>query len=101
MNDDEFINVGNKLCSSLTIVLKNEGILGGPHSAIFDYDFNGSGLHIEIEQCIVRTINVSADSPIPMSNLWGFYTIMERLLMLLDGRFYNIESRYFYGRCLL
>ena len=91
MNDDEFIN----RCSSLNIVLKNEGILGGPHSAIFDYDFNGSGLHIGIEQCIVRTINVSADSPIPMSNLWGFYTIMERLLMLLDGRFYIIESATF------
>ena len=81
MNNDEFINVGNKLCSSLTIVLKNEGILEGPHSAIFDYDFNGSVLHIGIEQFIVRTINVSADSPIPMSNLWGFYTMMERLLM--------------------
>lgn len=78
-------------------MLKNEGILGGPHSAIFDYDFNGSGLHIGIEQCIVRTINVSADSPIPMSNLWGFYTIMERLLMLLDGRFYIIESATFTG----
>lgn len=97
MNNDEFINVGNKLCSSLTIVLKNEGILGGPHSAIFDYDFNGSVLHIGIEQCIVRTINVSADSPIPMSNLWGFYTMMERLLMLLDGRFYIIESATFTG----
>ena len=33
MNDDEFINVGNNRCSSLNIVLKNEGILGGPHSA--------------------------------------------------------------------
>ena len=97
MNDDEFINVGNNRCSSLNIVLKNEGILGGPHSARFDYDFNGSVLHIEIEQCIVRTINVSADSPIPMSNLWGFYTIMERLLMLLDGRFYIIESVTFTG----
>ena len=42
MNDDEFINVGNNRCSSLNIVLKNEGILGGPHSARFDYDFNGS-----------------------------------------------------------
>lgn len=52
MNDDEFINAGNNRCSSLNIVLKNEGILGGPHCAIFDYDFNGSILHIKIEQCL-------------------------------------------------
>lgn len=97
MNNDEFINVGNKRCSSLTIVLKNEGILGGPHSAKFDYDFNDNILHIGIEQCIARTINVSTDAPIPMSNLWFFYTVLERLLMLLDGRFYTIESATFTG----
>ena len=32
-----------------------------------------------------------------MSNLWGFYTVIERLLMLLDGRFYIIESATFTG----
>lgn len=32
-----------------------------------------------------------------MSNLWGFYTIIERLLMLFDGRFYIIESAAFTG----
>lgn len=97
MNNDEFINVGNKRCSSLAIVLKNEGILGGPHSAIFDYDSNGNVLHIEIEQCGLRTITVLADSPLPMSNLWDFFIVMERLLMLLDGRFYTIESAAFTG----
>lgn len=97
MNNDEFINVGNKRCSSLAIVLKNEGILGGPHSSIFDYDFNRSVLHIGIEQWGVRKINISADSSVSMSNLWGFYTIIERLLMLLDGRFYTIESATFTG----
>ena len=56
MNNDEFINVGNKLCSSLTIVLKNERILEGPHSAIFDYDFNGSVLHIGIEMLALKLI---------------------------------------------
>ena len=97
MNDDEFINAGNNQCSSLKIVLKNEGILGGLHSAVLDYDFNGSILHIRIEQCIVRTINIAVNSPIPMSNLWGFYTVIERLLMLFDGRFYIIESATFTG----
>lgn len=97
MNDNEFINAGNNRYSSLNIVLKNEGILGGPHSAVFDYDFNGSVLHIRIEQCGVRTINVSVDSPLSMSNLWGFYTVIERLLMLFDGRFYIIESATFTG----
>lgn len=32
-----------------------------------------------------------------MGNLWGFYTVIERLLMLLDGRFYIIESATFTG----
>ena len=97
MNDDEFISVGNNQCSSLKVMLTNEGILEGPHSAIFDYDFHGCVLHIRIEQCVVRTINVSVDSPMSMSNLWGFYTVIERLLMLLDGRFYIIESATFTG----
>lgn len=97
MNDNEFIKAGNNRCSSLNIVLKNEGILGGPHSAVFDYDFNGDVLHIRIEQCGVRTINVSVDSPLSMSSLWGFYTVIERLLMLLDGQFYIIESATFTG----
>lgn len=97
MNDDEFINVGNNLCSSLSVMLKNEIALGGPHSAICDHDFNGNILHIKIEQCRVRTINISSASPVSMINLWDFYTEIERLLMLLDGRFYIIESAVFTG----
>lgn len=97
MNDNDFISMGNKNCSSLNIVLKNEGILGGPHSVKFDYNYNGSILHIEIEQCLVRTINLSAASPIMMEYLWSFYTTLERLLMLFDGRFYIMESVTFVG----
>ena len=97
MNDNDFNRLGNKKCSSLNIVIKSEGILGGPHSVKFDYDYNGSILHIEIEQFNVRTINLSAASPIMMEHLWSFYTILERLLMLFDGRFYIMKSVTFIG----
>ena len=97
MNDAELINVGDKSCSSLSIVVKNEGILGGPHSAIFDYEHDGSKLHIIIEQCLKRTITISADAPVKMKTLWDIYTIIERLLMLLDGRFYVVEALTFSG----
>ena len=97
MNDNIFVNMGNKSCSSLNIVLKNEGVLDGPHSVKFDYDYDGNIIHIEIEQCRVRTINMSVMSQIMMKQLWGVYTIIERLLMLFDGRFYIIESATFAG----
>lgn len=97
MNDAEFINVGDKSCLSLSVVVKNEDILGGPHSAIFDYEHDGSKLHIIIEQCLKRSITLSADAPIKMKTLWDIYTIIERLLMLFDGRFYVVESLTYSG----
>ena len=81
----------------MNIVLRKEGTFGGPHSVKLDYDYGGSILHIEIEQCPVRTINLSAVSPIMMEHLWSFYTMLERLLMLFDGRFYIMESVTFVG----
>lgn len=97
MNYNDFKSMGNKKCSSLNIVLKSDGILGGPHSVKFGYDYNGSILHIEIEQLNVRSISLSAASPIMMEHLWFFYTTLERLLMLFDGRFYIMESVTFIG----
>lgn len=97
MNDAEFTNNGNKTCLSLKVVVKNEGTLSSPHSAKFDYDYNGSEIHIEIEQCFVRTIFMVVDAPITMRKLWDAHIIIERLLMLLDGRFYFIESVTFTG----
>lgn len=97
VNDVKFINAGNKNCSSLSVVVKNKGILGGPHSSTFDYNHDGSKLHIYIEQCLTRTITISVDTPIQMKKLWDIYTTIERLLMLFDGRFYVVESITFAG----
>lgn len=87
----------NNQCSSLEIVLRNEGILGGFHSVAFCYEYNGRNLHIRIEQNIKRTVSIETDSPISINSLWNFYSTIERLLMLFDGRFYIIESVAFAG----
>ena len=97
MNDVDYINAGEKQCSSLSVVVKNEGILGGPHSTNLDYEYDGNKFHVNIEQCMVRTVTISVDEPIQMSRIWGAYSLIERLLMLLDGRFYFIESLAFAG----
>lgn len=89
--------MGNKNCSSLNIVLGNDGILEGPHSISVDCDFNNCPVNIEIEQCSVRTINLSATVPTTMEQLWDAYTVIERLLVLFDGRFYNMKSATFAG----
>ncbi len=97
MTDNEFINAGKKQCSSLKVVMKIDGILDGPHSTTVDYNLNGKTMHIKIEQMCVRKITISVDSPISMRKLWDFYGIIERLLMLFDGRFYILQSVTFIG----
>ncbi len=97
MRDDDFINIETQSCFALNITLNNDGFPGDPHSVKFDYDYNGSTLHIEIWQSLERIINLSVDSPIEMKQLWTAYVTIERLLMLFDGRFYNIDSVTFTG----
>lgn len=97
MTSDQFNSFSQKQCTSLTVVLKGEGVLGGPHSVSFEYNFKASVVHISIEQGMVRTIKIIADSPVPILELWEFYNDIERLLMLLDGRFYIIKSAEFAG----
>lgn len=100
MEDEIFSCLGKKICSSLLVTLKNEGILGGPFSSRVNLDYKGSTISVEIEQCVVRAIKLTANIPIALAQMWDFYTQLERLLMLLDGRFYNIESLAFEGGAL-
>ena len=97
MNEAEFKNLGKVKCISITVVVKNSGILGGPYSAETDYEYNGSMLHIEVTQSFARTICISANSPVTMEQLWEAFTLIERLLMVFDGRFYIIDSVLFSG----
>ena len=97
LKEDEFKEVGNKKSSNLKVVLKNEGFLGGPHFLKMVCPFDGQDINIEVEQCGLRTIRIIPSASIAISSLWNFYSQIERLLMLLDGRFYNIESVLFSG----
>lgn len=97
LKENEFKEFGNKKCSNLKVVLKNEGILGGPHFLKMVYAFDGQDITIEVEQCGVRTIRLVSSASIAMSSLWNFYSQIEQFLMLLDGRFYYVESVLFSG----
>ena len=97
LNEEQFNILGNKKCSSLNIVVKNSGILGGPLSTELDYEHKGIVVHIEISQCFKRTVSLSVDTSIKINQLWECYSLLERLLVLFDGRFYFIESVTFAG----
>lgn len=100
MKDSEFTCLGQKPGSSLSIVLKNEGIMGGPYIAEFNFDYGGASFHIVLDQCLVRTVSIASDSPVALDTIWMFYTRLERLLMVFDGRFYTIDSVTFSSEAL-
>ena len=100
MKDSEFACLGKKLCLKLSIVLKNEGIMGGPHTIEFDYDNEGESYHVVLDQCLVREVSVASDSPVRLDSMWMLYARIERLLMIVDGRFYTIDSLSFSGETL-
>ena len=97
MSEDDFLQLCETKCFSISVVQKNEGILEGPLSSEFEYDYKGSSLSIVIEQCLVRKTTIEAKQPIPVKKLWSAFILIERLLMLFDGRFYEIESVEFNG----
>ncbi len=98
--EEKFIEDGKKNCSALSVVLRNEGILGGPHFLKMYYAVEGRDISVDIEQAGIRRVRLTAVSPISMSALWGFYSQLERLLVLLDGRFLIIEKMEFSGENL-
>ena len=97
VNDSDFNALGVQNCFSLTVELKSEGVLGGPRSKKISYALDSNKIKIEIEQYCIRTLKFTAASPIQMERMWDFYSKIERLLMLFDGRFYYIESICFTG----
>lgn len=97
LNEKDFYNMGKIKCSLIKVVVKNSGILGGPYYAEVDHEYNGNMLHIEITQGLTRTICISANSQATTEQLWEAFSLIERLLMVFDGRFYIIESVSFSG----
>ena len=51
--------------------------------------------HVDIEQAVIRSIKISADSDISVFDLNAVLSRIERLLMLLDGRFIPLKEMKF------
>ncbi len=92
-----FDDNGKKLCSSLVIILRTEGILGSSNPLEISYALDGVDISIKIEQMGIRTVSLIPATPLPMAHLWDFYGKFEKLLVLLDGRFLIVEKVEFTG----
>ena len=68
-------------------------ILGGPHVAEFETSDNK--FFIKIEQCGYRKISIKALEETSVFELYGVFTKIERLLMIFDGQFLNLENLEF------
>ena len=68
-------------------------ILGGPHVAGFETCDNK--FFIKIEQCGYRKISIKALEETSVFELYGVFTKIERLLMIFDGQFLNLENLEF------
>ena len=76
-------------CKMLKAIYENEkGIFGGPHC--IEFNVKNSEFHIKVEQCIDREIIVTAKDDVSIFDLFAMHSKVEKLLMLLDGRFFSL-----------
>lgn len=68
-------------------------ILGGPHVA--EFETRDNKFFIKIEQCGYRKISIKASEDTSVFELYGVFTKIERLLMIFDGQFLNLENLEF------
>ena len=68
-------------------------ILGGPHVA--EIETHDNKFFIKIEQCGYRRISIKALEETSVFELYGVFTKIERLLMIFDGQFLNLENLEF------
>lgn len=73
--------------------INDKNVLDGSHQV--EFVTKNSGYLIVIEQCSYRKINVISKKEESVYNLYGILTKVERLLMLLDGTFFNLEKLEF------
>lgn len=65
--------------------------------ALGDYTFQTNhGYAVTIKQNPHRTIDVSADEEVDIDELYFILTKLEKLLMMMDGRFHVVERLYFH-----
>lgn len=81
-------------CKILIGTYINENIiLGGPHVA--EFETNDNKFFIKVEQCGYRKISIKASEETSVFELYGVFTKIERLLMIFDGQFLNLENLEF------
>ena len=68
-------------------------ILGGPHVA--EFETRDNKFFIKIEQFGYRKISIKALEETSVFELYGVFTKIERLLMIFDGQFLNLENLEF------
>ena len=68
-------------------------ILGGPH--VDEFETRDNKFFIKIEQCGYRKISIKALEETSVFELYGVFTKIERLLMIFDGQFLNLENLEF------
>lgn len=68
-------------------------ILGGPHVA--EFETRDNKFFIKIEQCGYRKISIKVLEETSVFELYGVFTKIERLLMIFDGQFLNLENLEF------
>lgn len=79
-------------CNSIEIFLMGSVSLSNKHPIVINYKYKNYSLSLIVEQCVKRSITVHSNEPISIEQIWDFYIKIEKLLMLFDGRFLEIED---------
>lgn len=80
-------------CKKLIATFQEDKLmLGGPKNLYFH---TGENITVKIEQLGIRIITVEAEHEESFRKLYGIFTKVERLLMLLDGRFIALKELAF------
>lgn len=80
-------------CKKLIATFQEDKLmLGGPKNLNFH---TGDNITVKIEQLGIRIITVEAEQEESFRELYGIFTKVERLLMLLDGRFIALQELSF------
>lgn len=80
-------------CKKLIATFQEDKLmLGGPKNLNFN---TGDNITVKIEQLGIRIITVEAEQEESFRELYGIFTKVERLLMLLDGRFIALKELSF------
>lgn len=95
MNNDEKlekleITIKAKKISS--IWSNNGGIFGGPRKINFWYRYNSNVYYVELSEIGNRRLFISCNKEVYVKDLLHQLIILAQLLMLLEGKFYTLDS---------